>query len=104
MRRRQEQASSIAAGQQIRFFIIPTLPDWPNGMDDVLSRQLVATGKTSFPGRTAAQCPALVEKFWSGSVVDRSIYSSAAEQRRISRIDDGIHSQLGDISPYQDNT
>ena len=48
-------------------------------------------------GRAAAEHPAFGEQFRSGGVMDGAVDSTAAEQRRVRRVDDRIHRQRRDV-------
>src|SRR5262249_62266544 len=68
----------------------------PNRMNDVTCGQTVTPGDLCVAGVAAVQTAALREQLRTGRVVDRTVDASAAEQRGVCGIDDGIDLKGGD--------
>src|SRR5437762_1807319 len=64
-----------------------------DGVNDMSCRQFVPTGQPRLARRAATERAALGEQFGTGGAMDRAIDSTAAQQRGIGGIDDGIDRQ-----------
>src|ERR1700676_5054643 len=77
--------------------MITAVPDWTDGMDDMPRRQPVTLGDLGVTSRAAVQGAALGEELRAGDTMDRAIDATAAEQRGVCRVDDGVNAQCGDV-------
>ena len=91
------QRAAITRGQQLRLAVLAAVPHRADGVDHVARRQVVAAGQSDLAGRTAAERPALLEQLRAGGAVDRAVDASAAEQRRVRGVDDGVDLQSRDV-------
>ena len=66
-------------------------------MDDMARRQAVAQGDPGVAGGAAAQLTAFGQQFGTGGAMNRAIDATAAQQRNIRRVDDGVDSERRDI-------
>jgi hypothetical protein len=66
------------------------VPHRPDGMNHVPRRQAVPSGDFGVTGRTALQGAAFGEKLRPGRAMDGAIDATAAEQRRVGGVDDGV--------------
>ena len=94
---RQLQAVSVAACQQLRI-AGPSCIDRPHRVDDVFGFQAISFGDFGLPSLAAIQCPALCQQLRAGRTVNGAVYSAAAQQALVGRIDDTLYIQLGDIT------
>ncbi|MCI0639826.1 MAG: hypothetical protein L0Y72_16330 [Gemmataceae bacterium] len=67
-------------------------------MDDVFGRQFVALGDFGFAGGAAAERFALGQQFAPRRAVDGPVHAAAAQERSVGGVDDGVHSELGDVA------
>jgi hypothetical protein len=69
-------------------------------MDHMPRLEAVAAGDLGGAGLPAAQFAALRQQTGAGGAVDRSVDSTAAEQRAVGGIDDGVNVELGDVGDH----
>jgi hypothetical protein len=89
--------AAIARGQQGLFTLGATMPDRTDGMNHMPRRQPITPGDFCLAGRAAVETAALGQQFGTGRAMDSAIHATAAEQRRIGRVDDGVNAQRGDV-------
>ena len=73
------------------------VPDRPDSVDHMAGRQSVALGDLGVTGLTSTEGPAFRQQFGSGRIVDRTVHATAAKQRCIGGVDDGVNAQCGDV-------
>src|SRR5262245_3787435 len=74
------------------------LPDRADGVDDPFCVEAMTARDFGLAGEAASERAAFREQFWPGSAVDRAIDASAAKQRRIGGVDNGIDLEAGDVA------
>src|SRR4051812_40739567 len=89
---------AIAAGKQFVFAMMAATPYRPDSVDHMSGGKLVPAGDLGFAGRTSSQRAALSEQLRASGAMDGAIDASAAEQRRVGGIDDGVHLAGGDVA------
>ena len=94
---RKRERTAIAGGERLVLAAVAALPDRSHGVDDVPGRQTVALGDFGVPGRAAAEAAAFSQKIRSGGPVNRAVDPSAAKQRVVRCIDDGVDIQRRDV-------
>ena len=67
-------------------------------MDDVLRRHVSRSGDLGVARRASPEFSACLEYGRPASAVDRAVDPAAAEQRRIGRVDNGVHRLLGQVA------
>lgn len=75
-----------------------TAPDRTNRMDDVPSRQPITFSYPGFSGRTSTEKVTFLQQLRARRAMNGAIDTGSAEQRRIRRVDDGVHGELRDIA------
>jgi hypothetical protein len=93
----ERDRTPIAGGQELVLALVAALPHRSDSMDHMARRQPISSGDLGIAGRTAAERSALREQLRSGRTMDRAIDASAAKQRVVSGVDDGIDSQCRDV-------
>ncbi|MBP1823062.1 hypothetical protein J3E61_006698 [Mycobacterium sp. OAE908] len=63
--------------------------------------KVIATGDLRFTRAAAVQASALFEQAGSSSAMNGAVDTTASKQRFVRRVNDGIHSQCGDIGLYR---
>ena len=74
------------------------MPDRTDGVDDVPGRQTKTGRDLRVAGGAAAEEPARREKLRAGGAVDRTVDTTAAQKRRIGRVNDGVDRELRDVA------
>ena len=87
----QLKARTIAGGEQLRLAVIAAVPDGADGVDDVFAGKRIRAGELCLTGLAAAEPQALREQPRPRRTVDAAVHPAAARQRRLRRIDNGIH-------------
>jgi len=95
--RRQLQRIPVAAGQQFVFPGRAAAPYRADGMDDKSARQPVTSRDSRLAGRTSADGTALGQQFRPGGPVSGTVDATAAQERTVSGIDNGINLYSGYI-------
>ena len=94
---RERHSAAIAGSESQVLAPLAAAPDRTDRMDDVAGRQAVALGDFGVAGGAAAQPTAFGQQFGAGGAMNRAIDATAAEQRGVRRIDDGIDIERRDI-------
>jgi len=89
--------AAIAGGQQRILSVASTVPDWPDGMNDMPRGQAVASGDFGTAGLATAEHAAFGKEFGTGRAMDRAVDAASAEQRTIRGVDDGVNAQSRDV-------
>jgi hypothetical protein len=76
---------------------VPTLPDRTDDVDDPLRGQVESRREPGLAGRTAADLAGGFQETGAGGTVDRAIDPTAAEERAVRRVDNGINRQSRDV-------
>lgn len=71
--------------------MISAVPYRTDGVDHIPARQAVRSGDLGAAGTAAAECAALLRKLRTCRSVDAAVHTSAAEQRLVGCVYDGIH-------------
>jgi hypothetical protein len=82
---------AIARGQRLVFALPAAMPYRTHGVNHVPRRQLVTLGDFGVAGLAAMEHAAFGEKPGPGGAVDGAIDATAAEQRGIGGVDDGVN-------------
>ncbi len=75
---RKRQGCAVAASKCPLLSAVASVPNWPNGMNDILCRELVAFCDLRRSRPTATELPARFEQLRSSRPVDRTVNASAA--------------------------
>jgi len=73
------------------------MPDRTDSMDHVTGRKQITPGDFGIAGRAALQGAALGQKSRTRRAVDRAVYPTAAQQRCVGRVDNGVNAQCRDV-------
>lgn len=87
----QFDRAAITGGKQIVLAEMAAVPHRPNGVDHMRRLELVAAGDLGIAGLATVQRAAFGNKFGAGRAVDGAIDATAAQQRRIGRVDDRVN-------------
>ena len=87
----QFDGAAIARRQRFILAAVSPVPDRPDGMNHMSCRKPITFGDFCISGRTAVEGAAFGEKLGSGRAVDRAVDATAAEQRRVGGVDDGVN-------------
>jgi hypothetical protein len=82
--------------------MIPALPNRPHGVDHEASRQPKTCSYLGSTSWAASMLSTVLQQLWPCRPVNGSIHSTAAEERVVGGIHDGIDVQGGDI-PFDHN-
>src|SRR5579871_84482 len=97
---RKGQTVPVTVRQQFFLMGLSAAPNGADRVDDMSGRQFIAAGDLRLTGLASVQFEALERQFRSGSPMNGPIDPSAAEQRGVRRIDDGVHLQLRYVALY----
>ena len=89
---------AVGRFQQLGLIAAAAVIHGADGMDDEPGGEVVAARDARLAGRATTQAPALLQKPRTGCTVDGAVDTSAAEQRCVGRIHNGIDLQSGDVS------
>ena len=89
--------AAIARRQQRILVLCATVPDRADRVDHMLCGQPVAAGDLRVAGGAAAERAAFGEQLRTRRAMDRAIDASAAKQRGVGGVDDGIDRKRGDV-------
>ena len=81
----------------MRFAVTAAAPYRSHGVNDIARGQSITLGQFGLTGGATAQAPAFLQQSAPRGAMDGAVHAAAAQQRIIGGIDDGIHSQLGDV-------
>ena len=98
---REIQAAAVAACEEGGLVLGAVAPDWANGVEDEFGGKAEAGSDFRVAGLAAVEMAAGFEKLRAGGAVDGSVYASAAEQRGVGGVDDGIDGELGDVGEVE---
>ena len=93
----ESEAALIATGEELGLVVGAAVPDGAYGVEDVAGGEAVPLGELGLAGFAAAEEAARVEEFGAGGAVDGAIYASAAEERAVGGVDDGVDGEGGDV-------
>ena len=96
----QTHGGVVTGGEQLALVLVAAIPDGPDGMDDLLTRQTVGIGHLALPRLTAAQRAAFLQQLNTCRPVDGAIYTSAAQQTPVGGIHDCIDLERRNIPYY----
>lgn len=91
------EAVAIARRQQFGFLPAATVPDRPDGMNDVSRGQAKAWRDLRFTGTAAVQRAARFEQFGPGCAMNGPVDTAAAQQCAVGGVHDGIAVQGRDV-------
>ena len=91
-------ATAIARREENGFVARPAVPDGAHGVNDVTRREAIRPGQLGLPGSAAPEQHAFAQQLGTRSAVNRSVYSSTAEQRRIGGVDDRIDRERRNVA------
>src|SRR5438876_9606468 len=74
------------------------MPYRPDRMDHMPGGQLVAPGDLRFSRFTAVELAALGQQLRPCCTMDGAVHATAAQQRVVGGVNDGIHHLLGDVA------
>lgn len=92
------QRTAIAGRKQFVLAVLATIPHRADRVDHVLRRESVAQGDLGIAGRAASKRAAFGKQLRPGGAMDCTVDATTAKQRRVSRVDDGVNAQRGDVS------
>ena len=87
----QFDGAAIARRQRVIFALAAAVPDRADGMNHMPRRQSISRSDFGVAGLAAMQGAAFGEKPGPGRAMDRAIDATAAEQRGVGGVDDGVN-------------
>jgi len=97
----EEDRFAMAAGEGFCFSTFTVAVDGADGMDDEFGGEASAVGDDGFAGGEVADfCDdgfTFGEDGWAAGAVNGAVHASAAEERGVSGVDDGVGSFFGDV-------
>jgi hypothetical protein len=96
------QAGTVAAREELVLVVLSSVPDRPDSVEHPLGMELEAWSGLGISGIAAVEFAAGSEKFGTSSSMNGSIDPTAAEQRGVGRIDNGVNSLCCDVSLDRD--
>lgn len=75
----------------------------PDGVNDLLTRQMVGAGDLCVARVTAVQGLAFVVEPISGGAMDCAVYAAATQEGLIGCVHDGINLEFGDVGSDETN-
>ena len=96
------EATAVATRQELVFFVVASMPDGANSVEDPFGRKLEARSGLGIPCGAAVKFAARGEKLWASRIVDGAIDTSAAEQRGVGSIHDCVDLLFGDVALHCD--
>jgi hypothetical protein len=98
MPRGKGKRDPIARGEKlVALRLPPAAPHRTDGMNDMARGKTVALGDLGVAGVAAVESAALGEQLGARRAMDRAIDATAAEQRTIRGVDDGVNAQGSDV-------
>ncbi len=97
MRLTKFDGPGVAGGQRLILAAAASVPDRPDGMDHMPSRQTIALGDLGAAGLAAIQHAAFDGELRTRRAMDRAVNTASAKQRRIGGVDDGVNAQRRDV-------
>jgi hypothetical protein len=77
--------------------VVSAVPDRADGMNDMPRRQPISQSDFGAAGLAAMERAAFGNKLGPGRAMDRAVHATAAEQRRVRGVDDGVNAQARDV-------
>ena len=96
------QAGTVAVREEFIFVMLTSAPDGADSMEDPPGMQSEAWSSLGISGVAPVEFAAGSEKLGTGCPVNSAIDTTAAEQRGVGCIDDGVNSLCCDVSLYRD--
>jgi hypothetical protein len=91
----------VTARKQFRLLAALLAENGADGVDHLLClAYAVSSGSFGLPCRASVQASALLEEFWTGGTVNRTIHAASSEKRAVGRIDNCLDQPLRDIALY----
>jgi len=87
----------ITRRQRFIFALVSTVPNRAHGVNYMPRRQPITPGDFGVAGCAAVKRAAFRQQLRPGRPMDRAIHAAAAEQRRISGVDDRVNAKCRDI-------
>jgi hypothetical protein len=87
----QFDGAGVARRQCLILAAVSPVPHRADGVNHMPRRQPITPGDFGIPRRTAEQGAAFGEKLGPGRAMDCAIDATAAEQRRVGGVDDGVY-------------
>src|SRR6266550_1369153 len=100
---REGKRVAIAARKQLRLMRTAASPDRTDRVDEMACGQPIATRDSRFTRRTPAQRSAFSQQLRACGTVYRTVDATAAPQRRIGGVHDGVDLERGDIDGERDD-
>ena len=85
--------AGVAGREQFIFALAAAMPDRPDRMDHMPRRQPITSGDFGVAGLAAVERAAFSQQLGPGRAMDRAVHPTAAKQRRVGGVDDGINAQ-----------
>ncbi len=85
------ERAAIARSQRLILTLASAMPDRPYGVNHMPRREPVASGYFGIARAATAEAAALGQQLRSRGAVDRAVDTTAAEQRGIGGVDDGVN-------------
>ena len=89
--------TGVAGRKRVIFTLAAIVPDRTDSMDHMPRRQPITPGDFGVAGFAAMERAALRQQLRSGRTVDRAVNPTAAKQRGVGGVDNGIDVQAGDV-------
>jgi hypothetical protein len=89
--------AGVTGRKRVVFTLAAAAPDRTDSMDHMPCRQLMTPGDFGVAGFAATERTAFCQQIWSRRAVDRAVDATAAKQRGVGGVDNGIDAQAGDV-------
>ena len=89
----QFDGAAIARRQRVIFALAAAMPDRADGMNHMPRRQPIPFGDFGVAGLAAIERAAFGQQLGPSRAMDRAIDATAAEQRSVGGVDDGVNAQ-----------
>ena len=89
--------AGVTTRKRVVFTLAAAAPDRTDSMDHTPCRQPIAPGDFGVAGFAATQRAAFCQQLRSRRAVDRAVDATAAKQRGVGGVDNGIDMQAGDV-------
>ena len=86
----------VTRSQQFPFMIVAAIPDRPDGVYHLPTRQAIGIRHLALPSFATTKRPALCQQLRPRGPVYGTIHATATQQRPVRRIHDSIHLQFRD--------
>ena len=94
---RERERRAIAGGEQIILALVAAVPHRPDRVDHMLGLELIAARDLGRAGVAATERAALDQQIRPGRAMDCAVDATAAQERAVRRVHDGINRERRDV-------